>query len=242
MQEYIKYEIKEHCAVIEFYHPAHNSMSMKLLKSMAELFDDLNDVKDIKCILLTSAGKGSFCAGANFEELKSIKNESEGLHFFSGFGNVINSMRRCTKLVIGRIHGKAVGGGVGLISACDIAFGTVNTSIRLSELAIGIGPFVIAPAVIRKTGIAAFSDLSFNPLEWKSADWAQNHGLFSKVFENTEGLDDHIKSYVDCISSFSIDAIAENKKLLWEGTENWHQLLLDRAAISGKLILNSDLK
>ncbi|MGE5354900.1 MAG: enoyl-CoA hydratase/isomerase family protein [Deltaproteobacteria bacterium] len=239
MNEYIKNEIRDHYAKIEFFHPSHNSMSMALLAALSELFVELNNVDDIKCIILTSAGQGSFCAGANFEELKNIRDEKEGLEFFSGFGNVINSMRQCSKLVIGRIHGKSVGGGVGLISACDIAFGTIRSSIRLSELAIGIGPFVIAPAVIRKTGIAAFSDLSLNPAEWKGPEWAQAHGLFSKVFNDTVEMDDFIINYIESLSSFSTEAIAENKRLLWSGTDDWAEVMKSRAAISGKLILNS---
>ena len=241
MNEFIKYEITESCAVVEFYHPSHNSMNMELLKKLSLAFNELDKVPSVKCILLKSNGDRSFCAGANFDELKSIKTDEEGLTFFSGFANVINSMRSCSKLIIGRIQGKAVGGGVGLLAACDIAFGTKYASIRLSELSIGIGPFVIAPAVMRKTGIAAFSDLSLKPKEWKSAGWAKTNGLFSEVFDDIVIMDEHLREYIEEISSYSLGAITENKKLLWFGTENWPEIMADRAAISGKLALNSVL-
>lgn len=240
MSEYVKYEISGSCAIIEFYHPSHNSMNMALLQTMSTAFHEIDKMQNIKCILLKSNGERSFCAGANFEELKNIKTPEQGLKFFSGFGNVINSMRTSSKIVIGRVQGKAVGGGVGLIAACDIAFGTTFSSIRLSELAIGIGPFVIAPAVIRKTGISAFSELSLKPEEWKNASWAKEKGLISEVFDDISQMDQHIDKYINEISKYNIDALSENKKLLWLGTENWPRIMDERAAISGRLALNSD--
>jgi len=214
---------------------------MDLLETMALAFIEIDKMPHVKCILLKSHGEKSFCAGANFEELKSIKTPEQGLKFFYGFGNVINSMRTCSKIVVGRIQGKAVGGGVGLIAACDIAFGTKYSSIRLSELSIGIGPFVIAPAVIRKTGLSAFSELSLKPMIWKDASWAKANGLFSEVFDDIAQMDEYIDNYLKEISAYNIDALSENKKLLWQGTENWPGLMADRAAISGKLALNADL-
>lgn len=241
MDEYIKYDLQGHCATIEFYHPAHNSMNLDLLETMSLAFSEIDKIPQVKCILLKSHGERSFCAGANFEELKSIKTPEQGLKFFSGFGNVINSMRTCSKIVIGRIQGKAVGGGVGLMAACDIAFGTKYSSIRLSELSIGIGPFVIAPAVIRKTGLSAFSELSLKPTVWKDASWAKSNGLVSEVFDDILQMDEYIDNYLKEISGYSIDALSENKKLLWQGTENWPQIMSERAAISGRLALNAEL-
>ncbi|MBK7094637.1 MAG: enoyl-CoA hydratase/isomerase family protein [Saprospiraceae bacterium] len=241
MNEYINYEISGSIAIMEFFHPSHNSMNMDLLETMSLAFSEIDKIPQVKCILLKSHGERSFCAGANFEELKSIKTPEQGLKFFSGFGNVINSMRTCSKIVIGRIQGKAVGGGVGLMAACDIAFGTKYSSIRLSELSIGIGPFVIAPAVIRKTGLSAFSELSLKPTVWKDASWAKANGLVSEVFDDILQMDEYIDNYLKEISGYSIDALSENKKLLWQGTENWPQIMSERAAISGRLALNADL-
>ena len=242
MEGYIKSEIKSCCAVIEFFHPMHNSMTMELLGKLSRTIDEAEESPDVKCILLRSGGDRSFCAGANFDELKSISDPEAGLAFFSGFANVINSIRKSSKLVVGRIQGKSVGGGVGLVSACDIAFGTGFASVRLSELAIGLGPFVIASAVIRKTGLPAFSELTLRPKEWKDANWAKNNGMLSEVFEDATQMDAYIENYIQEISSYSQDAIREIKRLLWHDTDHWPELMTARAAVSGTLALNLTFK
>lgn len=224
---------------IEFYHPSHNSMDMELLKALKELISEMSLLKDINAILLKSGGDRSFCAGANFDELMNLKNSDDAKDFFSGFGNVINAIKNSSKIIVGRIHGKSVGGGVGLIAACDVAFGTIYSSVRLSELLIGIGPFVIAPAVIRKIGIAAFNQLSFFPEDWKDAQWAKEKGLFSMIFENTAEMDSYIEIYISKLANYNSDALSEIKKITLEDANNWSDLLDNRAAISGRLALSS---
>ena len=196
----------------------------------------------VSIIILKSAGTGAFCAGASFDELLSVSNYEEGSRFFSGFANVINAMRKCPKLIIGRIHGKAVGGGVGLASACDYSFATTKSEIKLSEIAIGIGPFVIEPAVSRKIGKMAMSEMTLNPTAWKTSKWAFEKGLFSEVFENIEDLDIRLEEYTNELSSYNPDALLEMKKVLWEGTSHWDSLLYERAAISGRLVLSDFTK
>jgi methylglutaconyl-CoA hydratase len=241
MTEYIKTEIKNSYAIIEFFHPSHNSLHSGLLNDLKLAIEKLEGEDLVKCILLKSGGERTFCAGANFDEMKAINNMETGEHFFSGFGGVINAMKNSSKLIIGRVQGKAVGGGVGLISACDIAFSTKFASIRLSELSIGIGPFVIAPAVERKLGLAGLTDLTLHPLEWKDAYWAKQNGMYSKVFETTEHLDDYVNNYMDEICSYSKKAIIETKKMLWHNTENWDEIMTERAKVSGKLVLKLNL-
>lgn len=237
MEPYVDFQIKGRYAEIEFYHPEHNSMNLDLLKKLKDDINELSENNDINSIILKSFGDRTFCAGANLNEFKNLKNIDESKDFFSGFGNVILAMKESPKLIIGRIQGKAVGGGVGLLAACDIAFGTAYSSIRLSELSIGIGPFVIAEAVIRKTGLAAFSDMTLNPQKWKDAKWAKIHGLYSEIFDDVESLDDNLYKYITGISSYSTEAIEGNKRLLWQGTEHWQSLMEKRAEISGRLVL-----
>jgi methylglutaconyl-CoA hydratase len=224
---------------IEFSHPLHNSMDMELLKALKDMISELSLHKDINAILLKSGGDRSFCAGANFDELKSLKNSEDAEVFFSGFGNVINAMKNSSKIIVGRIQGKAVGGGVGLMAACDVAFGTSFSSVRLSELLIGIGPFVIAPVVIRKIGIASFNQLSFFPEEWKDAIWAKEKGLLSQVFENTGEMDSYIEIYMNKLANYNAEALSELKRITWEDAGNWSALLNKRAEISGRLALGS---
>lgn len=238
----ITIEFKDKIATIEFYHPSSNSFPSYLLEELKLAFTTLSDNKTIQVIVLKSKGEGAFCAGASFDELLAVSDLESGTQFFSGFANVINAMRKCSKIIIGSVHGKAVGGGVGLVSACDYALATENASIKLSELAIGIGPFVIEPAVSRKIGKTAMSEITLAATEWKNAQWAVSKGLYSKIFASTSELEEEVKKLSSQLASYNPEALSEMKKVLWEGTENWEKLLYERAAISGKLVLSDFTK
>lgn len=234
--------IQNHIAIVEFGHPASNSFPSELLERLEKEFHKLSDNEQVRVIILKSEGDRAFCAGASFDELLNIENMQQGKSFFSGFANVINAMRSCKKLIIGRIHGKAVGGGVGLAAACDYCMATENSAIKLSELSIGIGPFVIAPVIERKMGIAALSELSLEAQEWKNAYWAKEKGLFAKVFESIEELDREIELFSAKLAGYNPFALLEMKKILWKGTQDWENLLPERAAISGELVLSDFTK
>ena len=234
--------IENSIATVEFGHPASNSFPRVLLDSLTSEINTLSVNDAVNVIVLKSKGTAAFCAGASFEELLAVSNPKEGLAFFSGFAYLINAMRRCSKLIVGRIHGKAVGGGVGIAAACDYVFATANASVKLSELAIGIGPFVIEPAVSRKIGKTAMTEMTLAAHEWKPAAWAQQKGLYAAVFETTELLDIAIAEFSSKLASYNPDALFEMKKVIWEGTENWDSLLLERAAITGQLVLSDFTK
>jgi methylglutaconyl-CoA hydratase len=187
---------------------------------------------------LRSAGEKAFCAGASFDELISIQDLETGQKFFSGFAKVINACRKAPKFIIGRIHGKAVGGGVGIASSVDYCLATKFADVKLSELAVGIGPFVVGPAVERKIGLSAMSELAINATEWRSANWAMDKGLYNAVFESVEALDTEINRLAEKLSKSNPEAMAMLKKVFWQGTENWDQLLSERAGMSGKLVLS----
>lgn len=234
----VKLGVEKGIATITFFHPLSNSLPGKLLNEIAETITSLNDNNEVKVIVLQSSGDRAFCAGASFDELISIKDLETGKKFFSGFAKVINASRTSNKLIIGRVQGKAVGGGVGLASAVDYCFATKYSSVKLSELAIGIGPFVVGPAVERKIGVSAMSQLAINATEWKSAEWAREKGLYTEVFETAEEMDEAIAQLTAKLSSSNPDAMTLLKRVFWEGTEHWDQLLADRAAMSGKLVLS----
>ena len=235
-------KIENKVATIEFGHPASNSFVSELLARLAKEFDKLGENKEVAIIVLKSEGERAFCAGASFDELMAVSNLEEGKIFFSGFANVINAMRSCKKVILGRVQGKTVSGGVGLASACDYVFASVEASVRLSELTIGIAPLVIAPAVERKIGTAAISELSLSPTEWKNAYWAQEKGLFSKVFDSIKELDKDLEFFAEKLASYNPEALEEWKKVLWKGTDHWDKLLVERAAITGKLVLSDFTK
>lgn len=235
---YVRTEIEHGIATIEFFHPASNSLPGAILNDLAKTINDIGIDDRVKVIILKSYGEKAFCAGASFDELISISNEAEGKKFFSGFANVINAMRKCHKFIIGRIHGKAVGGGVGLAAAVDYAIATEDASIKLSELAVGIGPFVVGPAVERKMGLSCFSQLAIDATEWRSAEWAKKHGLYAELHSTVEELDDAVRGIAERLSHSSPDAMAQIKKIAWHGTEHWDQLLAERAVISGRLVLS----
>ena len=234
--------IDNRIATIEFGHPASNSFVAELLDRLTAELNKLSENDGISVIVLRSEGDRAFCAGASFDELMAITDLDEGNVFFSGFANVINAMRTCKKVIVGRVQGKTVGGGVGLAAACDYVFASENAAIRLSELSIGIAPLVIAPAVERKIGIAALAEMSLAPTEWKNAYWAKEKGLFSKVFGSLKEMDKELDFFTHKLSTYNPEALYAWKKVLWEGTENWDQLLADRAAITGTLVLSEFTK
>lgn len=242
MKGTVTVDILDKVATISFYHPAGNSFPSNQLQLLTDTFYNLNKNKEITVIVLKSEGDGAFCAGASFDELLEVSNLEEGNRFFSGFANVINSMRKSNKIIIGRAHGKAVGGGVGLLAACDYVFATNDVAIKLSELAIGIGPFVIEPAVSKKIGTTAMADLTLDATDWKSANWAFEKGLLTKLFTSSIEMDKELNSFTSKLSMYNPDALFEMKKVMWQGTENWDNLLYERAAISGRLVLSDFTK
>lgn len=237
-REYVKTELHKGVATIEFFHPQSNSLPAKVLHDLAAAITHAGEDPNVTVIILRSAGEKAFCAGASFDELVAIQNEQEGLAFFSGFAHVINAMRTCPKFIIGRIHGKCVGGGVGLAAAVDYAIATDAVEVKLSELGVGIGPFVVGPVVERKIGTAAFSALAIDATNWRNAEWAKRKGLFAEVHENIGNMDEAVQRLVHHLSHSSPEAMAEMKKIFWKGTEHWDKLLLERAAISGRLVLS----
>lgn len=238
----VESKIENGIATITFFHPQSNSLPGVILRKLADEITAAGNNPEAKVIVMKSEGEKAFCAGASFDELIAIKNFEEGKKFFSGFSLVINAIRKAPKFVIARVHGKAVGGGVGLASAADYTFAVKSASIRLSELALGIGPFVVGPAVERKVGTAAFTALTINPTEWKEADWAREKGLYAEVFPSLEEMDNGIRVLSEKLSKSSPDAMALLKKVMWEGTENWDSLLIERAEMSGKLVLSDFTK
>ena len=225
-------------ATIEFHHPLSNSLPGKVLRKLAQTIENAGNNDTVKVILLKSAGERAFCAGASFDELVSINDLETGKTFFSGFAVVINAIRKAPKFVLCRVQGKAVGGGVGLASAADYTFGTKHSAVKLSELAIGIGPFVVGPAVQKKIGNAAFSQMSINATAWYDASWAREKGLFASIHETADEMDAAIDQLADKLSKSNPEAMMLLKKAFWEGTEHWDTLLSERAEMSGKLVLS----
>lgn len=237
----IQTHIENKVATLTFFHPASNSLPIDLLNKLIVNINNLGENNQVLVILLKSEGEKTFCAGASFDELLTIKNKEDGKQFFSGFANLINAIRKCPKLIIGRSQGKAVGGGVGILAATDYCFATEAADIKLTELSIGLGPFVIAPAIERKIGISALSELTLDG-HWKTAYWAQKKGLFTKVFENKRDMDEAIDTLTQKLASYNPEALKEMKKVLWENTDHWENLLIERAALSGTLALSDFTK
>ena len=242
MTEFVKIKTEKGIGSIEFFHPQSNSLPGHILAELAKTIKEAGEDDSIKVIILKSAGDRAFCAGASFDELVAIDNEASGKHFFSGFANVINAARKCPKFIIGRVQGKAVGGGVGMASATDYCLATKFASTKLSELAIGIGPFVVGPAVERKIGTSAFSAMTINATKWFDAYWAREKGLFTEVFNSTKEMDNEINKLATTLSQSNPEAMKGLKRIMWDRTEHWDTLLMARAQSSGKLVLSDFTK
>ncbi|MFN2438292.1 MAG: enoyl-CoA hydratase/isomerase family protein [Chitinophagaceae bacterium] len=236
---YVDSETHKGITTIEFFHPQSNSLPRWILEDLANEIHTAGTDKETRVIVLRSGGEKAFCAGASFSELSAIDNEKKGFDFFSGFANVINAMRKCPRLIIGRIHGKCVGGGVGIAATVDYAIAVENVEVKLSELAIGIGPFVVGPAVERKIGTSAFSQLAIDATMWRNADWARRKGLFAEVHSSIENMDESVSRLAHQLAHSSPEAMSELKKIFWKGTEDWDDLLYKRAEISGRLVLSN---
>ncbi|MDQ6814236.1 MAG: enoyl-CoA hydratase-related protein [Bacteroidota bacterium] len=235
---YVKTEKEHGITTIEFYHEQNNAMPAKLLETLAQTIHSEGVNSSTKVIILKSGGDRVFCAGASFDELENITTAQEGAQFFSGFAKVINAMRKTPQFIIARIHGKCLGGGVGIAAAADYAIAVEGADIKLTELAIGIGPFVIGPAVQRKIGLSSFTQLTIDSNTWRSADWARRKGLYAELHPEISGMEDSIERLSFTLSHSNPEAIKELKREFWSGTENWDDLLKERATISGRLILS----
>ncbi len=239
---YVKIDIEYEVGYIEFFHPAHNSLPGDILAELSQAITDAGNNDEIKVIVLKSGKDRTFCAGASFKELININDEAAGKVFFSGFANVINAMRKCPKFIIGRIQGKTVGGGVGLAASTDYCMASKFASIKLSELNIGIGPFVVGPAIERKIGLSGMSQIAIDANSFYPAEWAKQKGLFTHVFESNEELDDAVKATAEHLCTYNTEAMQEMKKVFWKGTGDWDELLAERAQTSGRLVLSEFTK
>ena len=235
---YVKAERHNGVMTVEFYHPQSNSLPGRLLEALTHEIHSAGHDHDTRVIVLRSAGDRAFCAGASFDELLAIETADQGLQFFSGFAHLINEMRKCPKLIIVRVQGRCVGGGVGIAAAADYTIASEGADVKLSELAIGIGPFVVGPAVERKIGLANFSSLSIDSAMWRDAEWARRRGLYAELHGHPTEMDESITRLANQLAHSSPEAMAMLKQSLWKGTEHWDHLLLERAAISGRLILS----
>ncbi len=235
---YVTTETHKGIATIEFFHPQSNALPRRLLDGLAHQIHAAGNNPDTAVIVLRSAGAGAFCAGASFDELSAVADEKEGVDFFNGFANVINAARKCPKLIIGRIHGKCVGGGVGMAAAVDYAIAHESADVKLSELGMGIGPFVVGPAIERKIGASAFSQLAIDAATWRNGDWARRKGLYAELHPAVEGMDESVQRLSNQLAHYNPDAMRELKKMMWNGTEHWDDLLSSRAGISGRLVVS----
>ena len=242
MKAYVKHNIQNNIATIEFFHPEQNSLPSNILAELVQTITNVGNNDDVKVIILKSGGDRTFCAGASFQELMAINDAATGKVFFSGFANVINAMRKCPKFIIGRIQGKTVGGGVGIASATDYCMATKFASIKLSELNVGIGPFVVSPAIERKMGVSAMSQIAIDANTFYDASWAREKGLYANIYESIEELDEAVQKFAEHLCTYNPEAMIEMKKVFWRGTDDWDNLLAERAAISGRLVLSEFTK
>ena len=238
MNSYVNLSVEKGVGIIEFYNPQGNSLPNILLKKLTESITEAGERGDIKVVILKSGGDRAFCAGASFDEMMAIENSDEGKEFFTGFANVINAARKCPKFIIGRVQGKVVGGGVGLVSATDYCFATQYASVKLSELSLGIGPFVVEPSIKRKIGLSAFSQLTINATDWQTAQWAKEKGLFVDIYETVQEMDASIQTLTQKLASYNPTSMRGLKEILWDGTDHWDELLMKRAEISGTRVLS----
>jgi len=224
-------------ATITFSHPKSNSLPGRLLAELAGAVRAAGEDAEARVIVIRSEGDGPFCAGASFAELQGITDAEGGKRFFMGFVNLILAMIRAPKFVVTRVQGKAVGGGVGIVSASDYALAATGASLKLSELAVGLGPFIVGLPIEKKVGMGAFAAMSIDA-DWRDASWGLQHGLYAEVHPDIAALDAALEKRVAALVSSNPEAMAQLKRVFWEGTEGWEAQLEARAEMSGTLVLS----
>ena len=234
---YVRTHVTDGIGRIEFHHPKSNALPGHLLRELAATVTAVSETPGIRVLVLQSGGSGPFCAGASFDELTAISDTAQGQEFFSGFAGVILAMIRAPQFVISRVHGKAAGGAVGLIAASDFSMAVDKASAKLSELAVGIGPFVVGPVIEKKIGLAGFSQMAVDA-DWRDAAWCERHGLYARLYPDVPALDAGIDALATTLAASNPEAIAQLKRVFWAGTEQWDTLLAERAAMSGTLVLS----
>lgn len=224
-------------ATVTFSHPKSNAMPAALLDRLAAAIASAGRNPETRVIVLRSGGGGAFCAGASFDEFRGVKDAAAGKKFFSGFARVILAMIRAPQFVVVRVHGKTAGGGIGLVAAADYAIASPEASLKLSELAVGIGPFVVGPVIERKLGLAAMSAIAVDA-DWRDAEWGRAHGLYAEVTANAAELDPRIAAFATKLAGYNPEAVHRLKAIFWAGTERWEELLAERAELSGTMVLS----
>lgn len=238
---FVTQELKNNISEITFGTPKSNSLPGEILEKLAQTILESGKDENVKAILLKSEGEKAFCAGASFDELLEIEELEKSKIFFGGFAKVLNAMRNCGKLVVVRVQGKTTGGGVGIACAADYCFATKDSAMALTELNLGIGPFVIGPYVERKIGKSAYGAMSIDA-DFRSANWCEKHDVYHSVSENIQEMDEKIAAFMNKLSERSADALALIKKVSWEGSEHFDQLMPERILMSASLILEDSAK
>lgn len=229
--------IADGVGTVEFAHPKGNSLPAQLLNLLAREITAVGENPDARVIVLRSAGTGAFCAGASFDEFTALADAAAGKEFFLGFSRVIMAMVRAPKFVLTRVHGKAAGGAIGVIAASDYSIAVRDAAVKLSELQVGIGPFVVGVAIERKLGLAPFQALGVHA-DWHDAAWCERHGLYSMVCDDVAALDAAVAAHAKRLAASNPEAMREMKRIYWEGSERWEAAMDERAAMSGRMVLS----
>ena len=241
MTDFVNAQVLNQISHIEFGTSKSNSLPGEILELLAQTILSEAAKVDVKAIVLKSSGEKAFCAGASFDELLQIDELEISKKFFGGFAKVLNAMRTCGKLVIVRVQGKTTGGGVGIACGADYCFATKDSSLALTELNLGIGPFVIGPYVERKIGKSEFTAMAIDA-DFRSAQWAERNHIYHVVSDSIEEMDEKLTVFLDTLASRSADALALLKKVSWEGSEHFEKLMPERIQMSASLILEDSAK
>lgn len=191
----------------------HNALDSKLIKELTDVFkSSLSD--DIRIIVLSGKGK-SFCSGADLQWMKEIINYdfNDNIRESNELAELLYTINRHPKPVIALVKGAAIGGGAGLMSACDIIIAEENTKIGFTEVRLGLAPAVISPFVVARLGYAKAKEL-FLTGEILNAKKAFDIGLVNIVTDDSN-LEFELNKIVEMLSNNSPNAIKQIKELIY---------------------------
>lgn len=191
----------------------HNAMSAELIQEMQHICATIESDNRVRVVVLSGAGE-TFCAGGDLKWMESniTKTRAQRVEETGELANMLAALNGLSKPLIGRIQGPAYGGGVGMISVCDISIGVDTAAFGLTEVKLGLTPATISPYVVKRIGVTHARRNFFNSRIFK-ADEAKNINLLTDVVSANE-LDKAIEKEVNMILKCAPGAIASTKKLI----------------------------
>ena len=191
-----------------------NAFNAAVVAALYEAFETLQGADHVRVVFIRGAG-GTFCAGADLAWMRDAADWSEGDNRDDAMGlaKMLKALHDVPALTVALVEGAAMGGGAGIVAACDMAVAVKGAKFAFSEVKLGLIPATIAPYVIEAVGPRTARAL-FATAELFDADRAQDHGLVSQVLASADGIDGFVRTLSDAMKACAPGAVGDAKRLV----------------------------